>query len=81
MCKYGQISFIYYDLNTCEVTRVGHHEESLLPSLHFPMPIDNQCTNIIMSKQNFLLTPSMEGFNDFLPPATNWLKLSQCYGM
>ena len=30
MCRYGQIPFRYYDLNTCRVTHVGPHEGSLL---------------------------------------------------
>ena len=30
MCRYGRISFIYYDLNTCRVTHVGPNEGSLL---------------------------------------------------
>ena len=29
MCMYGQISYIYYDLNTCKVTHVGPDEGSL----------------------------------------------------
>ena len=81
MCTYGQIPFIYCDLNTCDVTHVGNHEGSFLPSICFSMPIDNQCTNIIKSKKNFPLTPSMEGFDDFLPLPTNWLESSKHYGM
>ena len=30
MRRYGQILFIYYDLNTCRVTHVGPDEGSLL---------------------------------------------------
>ena len=81
MCMYGQIPFIYYDLNTFKVTHIGPNEGSLLPSLCFPMPIDNECTNIIMSKFFFPLTISIEGFDDFLPLPANWLESSEHYGI
>ena len=70
MCRYGQIPFIYYDLNTCRVTHVGPDEGSLLQIHRLPMPIDSQCTNIRMSRNFCPLTPSMEVFDDLLPLPT-----------
>ena len=81
MCRYGQVPYIYYDLNTCRVTHVGPDEGSLLRSHRFPMPIDIQFTNILMSRNFCPLTPSMKAFDDLLLFPTNWDESLERYGM
>ena len=81
MCRYGQIPYIYYELNTCKVTHVGPDEGSLLRSHRLPMPVDIQCTNIVMSRNFFPLTPSMKAFEDLLPFPTNYDESLERYGM
>ena len=81
MCRYGQTPYIYYDLNTCRVTRVGPDEGSLLRSHGLPLPVDIQCTNIVMSRNFFPLTPSMKAFEDLLPFPTNYAESLDRYGM
>ena len=67
MCKNAEIPFIYYDLETCSVTHLVVDERSSLPNHWLPFPPNNQCSNIIMYKNLFPLTPSMVLFNDLLP--------------
>ena len=67
MCKNVEIPFIYYDLETCSVTHLAVDERSSLPNHRLPLPANNQCSNIIMYKNFFPLTPSMVLFNDLLP--------------
>ena len=67
MCKNAEIPFIYYDLETCSVTHLSVDERSSLPNQRLPLPANNQCSNIIMYKNFFPLTPGMVFFNDFLP--------------
>ena len=81
MCRYGQIPYIYYDLNTCRVTHVGPDEGSLLRIHLFPMAVDIQCNNIVMSRNIFPLTPCMKAFDDLLPFPTNWDESLERYGM
>ena len=81
MCRYVQILFIYFDLNNCRVTHVGDNEGSLLQIHRFPTPIDSACTNIIMSRNFFPLTPSMEVFDDLLHLPTNWIEPLERYHM
>ena len=67
MCKNVEIPFIYYDLETCAATHLAVDERPSLPNHRLPLPANNQCSNIIMYKNFFPLTPSMVLFNDILP--------------
>ena len=71
MCKNAEIPFIYYDLETCSVTHLVVDESSAFANHRLPMPSKNQCSNIIMYKNFFPLTPSMILFSDLIPfPST-----------
>ena len=71
MCNNDEFPFIYYDLETCNITHLAVDEISAFGNLHILMPTNNQCSNIIMYTNFFPLTPSMLSFNDLMPfPAT-----------
>ena len=91
MCKNVEIPFIHYDLKTCSVTHydletcsVTHlvvDEISSFANHRLPMPTSNQCSNIMMYKNFFPLTPSMILFNDLIPFPTTWFQSLQGFGM
>ena len=66
MCNNAEIPFIYYDLETCNVPHLAIDERSTLPNHYLAFPANNQCSNIIMYKNFFPLTPSMVSFNGFI---------------
>ena len=81
MCKNAEIPFIYYDLETCSVTHLAVDERSLFPNHYLPMPTNNQCSKIIMYKNLFPLTPSMNSFKDLISFPTTRFQSSQFFGM
>ena len=81
MCKNAEIPFIYYDLETCSVTYLSVDERSPFANHRLPMPAKNQCSNIIMYKNFFPLTPSMILFNDLIPFHPTLFQSLQDFGM
>ena len=81
MYKNARIPFIYYDLEICNITHLAVDERSMFANHHLPIPTNNQCSNIIMSKNFFPLTPSMNSFNDLIPFPITWFHSLQGFGM
>ena len=59
MCKNDEFPFIYYDLETCNITHLAIDERSVFANICIPMPVNNQCSNIIMYKNFFPHTPTL----------------------
>ena len=81
MCKNSEIPFIYYDLETCNITHFAVGERSTFANHSVPIPAKNQFNNIIMYKNSFPLTPSMNSFNDVIAFPTTWFQSLQGLGM
>ena len=81
MCKNDEFPFIYYDLETCNITHLAVDEISEFGNLRIPMQVNSQCSNIIMYKNFFPLTPSMNSFNYLIPFPTTWFYSLQGLGM
>ena len=71
MCNNDEIPFIYYDLETRNITHLAVDERSTFENHCLPIPTNN-CINIIMYNNLFPLTPSMNSFNDLIPFPTTW---------
>ena len=67
-----KIPFIYYDLETCNITHLAIDERSAFANCCLPIPINDQCSNITMYKSLFPLTPNMNSFNDLSLFPTTW---------
>ena len=77
----AEIPFICYDLQICSVTHLAVDERSTFANHRLPIPSNNQCSNIIMYRNLFPLTPSMISFNDLIPFPTTWFQYLQVFGM
>ena len=81
MCKNAKIPFIYYDLETCNITHFAVGERSTFANHRVPISANNKCSNIIMYNNFFPLTPSMNSFNDIIPFPATWFHSLQGFVM